>query len=100
MLDFVGDDGLTDLERRASEQRWEDTVARRPTLTELQRLQQRLAEYAGERMCRRCGHAERAHERYSMSSSHCAWCGSDVCKAFRAPRPRWWPRWARWPGRR
>lgn len=96
MLEFVGDDGLTDLERQAAEQRWQDTVAGTPTLDELQRIQQRIAEYVGERMCRRrgCGHPERAHEHH-RDTDYCAWCGSSSCKAFLPPRPRWWPRWPR-----
>lgn len=91
MTNIVGDDGLTDREREAAYYRWQEGPARRPTVEELQALHQVLAEHAGERMCRRCGHPERAHQRYT-ASDHCAWC---ACRSWRSPRPRWWPGWAR-----
>lgn len=54
MTEIVGDDGLT-REREAAMCRYQEGAARRPTLEELQALQHRLAEQAGERTCRRCG---------------------------------------------
>lgn len=87
MTDIVGGDSLTDRQREAAMCRYQETAAHRPRLEELQALHQRLAEYAGERMCRRCGHPGRAHERYG-ASDHCAWC---ACRSWRSPRSRWWP---------